>query len=81
LSGSASAWCGGGAGRRFSEKYGWHSGGEVGGGAPKMRPKVRNESDERANAGNSAAYQKFYKKEPEVELDAGIHTGESHEVE
>ena len=46
-----------------------------------MRPKVRNESDERANAGNSAAYQNFYKKEPEVELDAGIHTGESHEVE
>lgn len=77
MSGSASAWCGGGAGRRFSKKYGRHSG-EVGGGPPKCTPtKVRNESDERANAGNNTAY----KKEPEIELGAGIHTGESHEVE
>ena len=37
-----------------------------------------NESDDRANAGNNPAYQK---KEPEIELGAGIRTGESHEVE
>ena len=78
MGGLTSAWCRGGAGRRFSKKYGRHSsGGEVGGGAPKMHPKVRTESDERANEGNKTAY----KKEPEMELGAGIHTGEPHEVE